>query len=143
MTVQTTAQGQAEGLLITGQRNILSNVRVIGSGDALQVNGPTTKGRQHHRRRRRHYSRSRPGFSNDACKSRSVFMWIGPSANHGNVFKDCVHRHSRADNVGPLAKERHQHLPHAEPVLINATLSGVLPVGWGAADEGARCGFGI
>ena len=39
MTLQTTASGQAEGLLITGDRNILSHVRVIGSGDALQANG--------------------------------------------------------------------------------------------------------
>ena len=39
MTLQTTALGQAEGLLITGDRNILSHVTVIGSGDALQANG--------------------------------------------------------------------------------------------------------
>jgi hypothetical protein len=39
MTLQTTAPGQAEGLLITGDRNILSHVTVIGSGDALQANG--------------------------------------------------------------------------------------------------------
>gem|GEM_PF-5342045 len=39
MTLQTTSPGQAEGLLITGERNILSHVTVIGAGDALQANG--------------------------------------------------------------------------------------------------------
>jgi pectinesterase len=39
MTLQTTSPGQAEGLLITGDRNILSHVTVIGAGDALQANG--------------------------------------------------------------------------------------------------------
>ena len=41
MTLQTTVSGQAEGLLITGDRNVLSHVTVIGSGDALQANGRT------------------------------------------------------------------------------------------------------
>src|SRR5205814_10031512 len=39
MTLQTTQKGQAEGLLINGDRDILSHVTVIGSGDALQANG--------------------------------------------------------------------------------------------------------
>ena len=77
MTLQTTAFGQAEGLLMTGRRNILSNVRVIGSGDALQVNGPayivdsiiegagdTILGR------------GPAFFERCTLKSRSVFMWI-------------------------------------------------------------------
>ena len=34
MTLETTVYGQAEGLLINGDRNILSHVTVIGSGDA-------------------------------------------------------------------------------------------------------------
>ena len=91
MTRQTTAFGQAEGLLITGRRNILSNVHVIGSGDALQVNGPayivdsiiegagdTILGRG-------------PAlFERCTLRSRSVFMWIrNTSDNHGNVFKNC------------------------------------------------------
>jgi hypothetical protein len=37
-TVKTTARGQAEGLLLAGEQNIVSNVTVVGSGDALQVN---------------------------------------------------------------------------------------------------------
>jgi pectin methylesterase-like acyl-CoA thioesterase len=38
--IKTTARGQAEGLLLMGDKNILSHVNVVGSGDALQVNGP-------------------------------------------------------------------------------------------------------
>jgi pectin methylesterase-like acyl-CoA thioesterase len=92
MTLQTTAFGQAEGLLITGRGNILSNVHVIGSGDALQVNGPayivdsiiegagdTILGR------------GPAFFERCTLRSRSVFMWIrNTSANHGNVFKNCT-----------------------------------------------------
>jgi pectin methylesterase-like acyl-CoA thioesterase len=91
MTLETTAPGQSEGLLMTGQRNILKNVRVIGFGDALQVNGPayivdsiiqgagdTILGR------------GPAFFERCTLKSRSVFMWIrNTAANHGNVFKDC------------------------------------------------------
>jgi hypothetical protein len=39
MTIKTTAKGQAEGLLLMGEQNIVSNVNIEGSGDALQVNG--------------------------------------------------------------------------------------------------------
>jgi pectinesterase len=41
LILETTVYGQAEGLLMMGSRNILSHVHVIGTGDALQVNGPT------------------------------------------------------------------------------------------------------
>ena len=37
LTLETTAPGQSEGVLVNGRRNILQNVRVIGFGDALQV----------------------------------------------------------------------------------------------------------
>ena len=41
LTIMTTLKGQAEGLLIMGERNYLKNVTIIGSGDALQANGST------------------------------------------------------------------------------------------------------
>ena len=40
-TVATTCRGQAEGLLLMGERNTVKDVTIIGDGDALQVNGST------------------------------------------------------------------------------------------------------
>jgi len=136
LTIKTTARGQAEGLLLTGERNILSHVTVVGSGDALQVNGPTfitdslivgdgdtILGRG-------------PAFFNRTeLQSTSVFMWIrNTSANHGNVFLDCTFK-KRGAGVTELARapmNNGRAYPYAEAVLINAKLDGISPVGWGA-----------
>jgi len=145
LTLETTAPGQAEGLLITGRRNILQNVRVIGFGDALQVNGPayivdsiiegsgdTILGRG-------------PAFF-DHCtlKSRSVFMWIrNTAANHGNVFKDCTFIGTAAQptTLARAPKNGTSTYPYAEAVLLNCRLSGILPEGWSTADEGGNVHF--
>ena len=136
LTIKTTARGQAEGLLLMGDRNILSHVTVIGSGDALQVNGPvfitdslivgdgdTILGRG-------------PAFFNRSeLQSNGVFMWIrNTAANHGNVFLDCTFR-KRGTGVTELARapiNNGRAYPNAEAVLIDAKLEGISPVGWGA-----------
>jgi pectinesterase len=136
LTLKTTSRGQAEGLLLTGDRNILSHVTVVGSGDALQVNGPvfitdslivgdgdTILGR------------GPAFFKRTELQSNGVFMWIrNTSANHGNVFLDCTFR-KRGTGVTELARapmNNGRAYPHAEAVLINAKLEGIGPVGWGA-----------
>jgi pectin methylesterase-like acyl-CoA thioesterase len=144
MTLETTAPGQAEGLLMTGQRNILKNVRVIGFGDALQVNGPvyivdsliegagdTILGR------------GPAFFDRTTLKSRSIFMWIrNTSANHGNVFKDCWFIGTgQPTTLARSPKNGASTYPYAEAVLLNATLTGIAPEGWGAADEGGKIHF--
>lgn len=141
MTLQTTAPGQAEGLLLTGRRNILSNVHVIGFGDALQVNGPayivdsiidgagdTVLGR------------GPAFFERCTLRSRGAFMWIrNTSANHGNVFKDCAFiGTAEPTTLARSPKNGASSYPYAEVVLLNCTLSGILPAGWGAADEGGK-----
>ena len=136
LTIKTTARGQAEGLLLTGERNILSHVTVVGSGDALQVNGPTfitdslivgdgdtILGRG-------------PAFFNRTeLQSNGVFMWIrNTAANHGNVFVDCTFK-KRGGGVTELARapmNNGRAYPYAEAVLINAKLDGISPAGWGA-----------
>jgi hypothetical protein len=136
MTIKTTARGQAEGLLLMGERNILSHVTVVGSGDALQINGPTyltdslivgdgdtILGRG-------------PAFFNRCeLQSRGVFMWIrNTAANHGNVFLDCMFR-KLGDGMTELARapvNNGRSYPNAEAVLINCALEGVSPAGWGA-----------
>jgi pectinesterase len=136
LTIKTTARGQAEGLLLMGDRNILSHVTVMGSGDALQVNGPvyitdslivgdgdTILGRG-------------PAFFRRCeLQSGGVFMWIrNTAANHGNVFVDCTFR-KRGTGVTELARapmNNGRGYPNAEAVLINARLEGISPPGWGA-----------
>ena len=91
LTIRNTARGQAEGLLITGERNILSRVSVYGSGDALQVNGPA-------------YitdslivgdgdtvlTRGPAFFKNCEIQSRGPFTWTrNTAANRGTVFLNC------------------------------------------------------
>ena len=119
-----------------GERNIVSHVTVVGSGDALQINGPvyvtdsliagdgdTILGRG-------------PAFFNRCeLQSRGVFMWIrNTSANHGNVFLNCTFR-KLADGATELARapiNNGRAYPNAEAVLINCALDGVSPEGWGA-----------
>ena len=144
LTLETTAPGQAEGLLVNGQRNILKNVRVIGFGDALQVNGPayivdsliegagdTILGR------------GPAFFERTTLKSRSVFMWIrNTAANHGNVFKDCNFVGTAEPTVlARSPKNGNSTYPFAEAVLLNCTLTGIRPEGWGPADEGGNVRF--
>jgi len=144
MTLQTTSPGQAEGLLITGKRNILSNVRVIGAGDALQVNGQayivdsiiegtgdTILGR------------GAAFFERCTLRSTRVFMWIrNTNANHGNVFKDCTFiGTAEPTTLARSPKNGNSTYPFAEAVLLNCTLSGILPEGWSAADEGGKVRF--
>lgn len=144
MTLQTTAPGQAEGLLITGRRNILSNVHVIGFGDALQVNGPTyivdsiIEGAGD-----TVLGRGPAFFERCTLRSRGAFMWIrNTSANHGNVFKNCVFIGTGEPTVlARSPKNGASTYPYAEAVLLDCTLGGILPAGWGAADEGGKVRF--
>ena len=39
LTIKTDCKGQAEGLLVNGERNYFENIHIIGDGDALQANG--------------------------------------------------------------------------------------------------------
>ncbi len=144
MTLQTTAFGQAEGLLINGDRNILANVTVIGSGDALQANG-------------RIYAvdttivgagdtiLGRGTLFCERCtlKSTSVMMWPrNKQDNHGNVFKDSTFIGTR--NPTTIARSPRNEsftYPYAEVVLLNATLTNIAPEGWGDADKGGNVRF--
>ena len=135
LTIKTTARGQAEGLLLMGDRNIVSHVTVSGSGDALQANGPvyltdtliigdgdTILGRG-------------PAFFHRCeLQSRGVFMWIrNTEANHGNVFVNCTFR-KLGGGTTDLARapiNNGRAYPHAEAVLINCVLDGISPAGWG------------
>jgi pectinesterase len=135
LTIKTTAYGQAEGLLVNGEEIIVSQVNIVGSGDALQTNGSvyftdcqivgdgdSILGRG-------------PAFFNN-CDLSSIgpYMWIrNTSANHGNVFVNCRFktRGSQETVIARAPANGGKNYPYAEAVLINCALSGIDPVGWG------------
>ena len=160
-SVSNTYYGQAEGLLVYGERNIVAHMNIRGSGDALNLRGPvylldtaiigdgdTILG-------------VGPAFF-DRCTIESVgpFMWIrNTEANHGNVFLDCTFKarerrlpeNASAPHVPPagatqqpaaaraflgpvLARLPMNHglnYPYAEAVLIHCRLGGIPAEGWG------------
>jgi pectinesterase len=136
LTIRTTSErAQAEGLLLNGSRNIVCNVTIGGSGDALQSNGSA------------YYAGCRiegwgdtilgrgPAFFKD-CEiiSRGPFMWIrNTSDNHGNVFVDSKFM-TPEGNETVLARapaNGGKNYPYCEAVLLNCRLAGISPVGWG------------
>ncbi len=134
LTIMTTLKGQAEGLLIMGERNRLKNVHIIGSGDALQANGSvylencTIDGDGD-----TILGRGPAFFNNCTLSSYGPFMWIrNTEANHGNVFLNCTFLGK--DDRAVIARSpvnKGIGYPYAEAVLINCKLDNVPSVGWG------------
>lgn len=152
--------GQAEGLLVSGSKNIVSHVNIKGSGDALNLRGSV------------YLTESRiigdgdtilgvgPAFFNH-CEIQSMgpYMWIrNTDANHGNVFVNStfITRERPAAPVqaataapqtatparpalgAVLARLPNNHglnYPYAEAVLINCHLKGVPAIGWGPLED--------
>jgi hypothetical protein len=154
-SVSNSAYGQAEGLLIFGERNIVSHMDIKGSGDAINLRGSV------------YLTESRiigdgdtilgvgPAFF-DHCEVQSIgpFMWIrNTEANRGNVFVDCTFiarerptvaqqataapssmMETRALSTPVLARLPNNHglnYSYAEAVLINCRMKGIAPAGWG------------
>src|SRR6185312_4829717 len=121
-SVSNYAYGQAEGLLISGSKNIVSHVNIKGSGDALNLRGPV------------YLTDSRvigdgdtilgvgPAFFNH-CEIQSMgpYMWIrNTDANHGNVFVDSSFITRERPTTGPRAQ------PPANATPARPTLGAVL-----------------
>lgn len=139
LTISTTLRGQAEGLLINGERIFLEEVTINGSGDALQANGScylyhckikgdadTILGRG-------------PCFF-DRCKiiSRGPFMWIrNTEANHGNIFFHCRFKGLGNSPVLARTNPKYPSAKSCEAVLIECQLEDVDPEGWAGLPEDA------
>jgi len=144
MTLHTTAPGQSEGLLITGDRNILSHVTVIGGGDALQANGriyvvdSTIEGTGD-------TILGRGTMFCERCTIRStrVMMWPrNPRDVHGNVFKDSTFIGTQdPTTIARSPQNERFSYPYAEVVLLNSTLGNIASEGWGDADKGGSVHF--
>lgn len=134
LTVKTLLEGQAEGLLINGDKILVKGVNIVGSGDALQTNGPA-------------YfenvkidgggdmilGRGPAFFKNCTFNSPGPFMWIrNTNVNHGNIFLNCSFINTGSRNA-LLARTTDNHgkgYPYCEAVLINCSLDGIDPIGW-------------
>ena len=135
LTIRNTARGQAEGLLVTGERNVISHASIYGSGDALQVNGPTFvtdslivgDGDTI-------LSRGPAFFTNCEIQSRGPFAWTrNTAANHGTVFLNC---RFKATGPAPTVIARApanggNTYPNVEVVLLSCVLDGISAAGWG------------
>src|ERR1700678_727431 len=143
--------GQAEALLVSGSKNVVSNMNIKGSGDALNLRGSV------------YLADSTIIGDGDTilgvgpafflrCVIQSVgpFMWIrNTEANHGDVFLDCTFTgidrplpwSPSAAPVRPskvLARLPNNHglnYPYAEAVLINCRLKDVPAEGWGPIED--------
>ena len=129
LTIATDLKGQAEGLLLMGERILLDEVTIIGSGDALQANGSvylnhctiigdgdTILGRG-------------PCFFNE-CELQSFgpFMWIrNTNENHGNVFVRC---HFEGLGKHSILARTNPKYDYCEAVLIHCTMNNIHPIGW-------------
>ncbi|MEZ4908599.1 MAG: pectinesterase family protein [Saprospiraceae bacterium] len=134
-TVKTLLQGQAEGLLINGNKIFVKDINIVGSGDALQTNGTSyfenikidgggdmILGRG-------------PAFFKD-CEfySPGPFMWIrNTKANHGNVFLNCnfTGTNPEGSELARAPVNKGYSYPYSEAVLINCSLKNIVPNGWG------------
>lgn len=130
---------QAEGLLVMGEENSILNMTIIGSGDALQVNGSVyVKNTSVTGIGDNILGRGPTFFKNcELISTGGPHMWIrNTEANHGNVFVDCTFA-TIGDTETVIARSplnKGRGYPYAESVLINCKLEGVAPMGWGPVE---------
>ena len=135
MTIATDLKGQAEGLLINGERIALYRVHIIGSGDALQANGTiymesceldgggdTILGRG-----------SLFAYKSNFRNGGGPFSWVRNTAgNHGNVFVECTFstEDGKQADYGRTKSNHGSAYPDAEFVLIDCKVKNIIPEGW-------------
>jgi len=145
-TVSNYYKGQAEALLISGARNIVTHVTISGSGDALNLKGPV------------YFNHSKITGHGDTilnvgpaffyrCELSSwgPYLWVrNPASNHGDVFVECDFNTPPGDNpifnrvtksvIARLPDNKGINYPYAEAVLLNCRLKDIPPEGWGRID---------
>ncbi len=134
-TIATTAKGQAEGLLIMGQRNSLKNMHIIGSGDAIQINGSAYLEKCTIDGDGDTYLGRGPSYFKD-CRINSfgAFMWIrNTNANNGVVMNNCelVCTNPAGTEIARAPVNNGREYLYAEAVLLDCKLKGIIPAGWG------------
>ncbi len=146
--------GQAGGLSISGEKNILSHVNINGSGDAIQTRGSLyvedSKITGHGDTA---LSVGPAFFLRCTLRSRNAYMWPrNTEGNHGDIFVDSTF--DTPEGQGPITARRpipaagpmpvvfarspvnHGiHYAFVEVVLINSKLKGIAPIGWGEMND--------
>ena len=139
LTIKTLLKGQAEGLLINGNKILVKDVSIVGDGDALQTNGPayfenvTIDGGGD-----MILGRGPAFFKSCEFYSPGPFMWVrNTEENHGNVFVNCSFTGTRTNGseIARAPDNKGYNYPNAEAVLINCYLDNIIPEGWGAVGE--------
>lgn len=142
MTIATDLQGQAEGLLVNGERITLYRVHIVGSGDAFQANGTiymeeceldgggdTILGRG-----------SLFAYKSNFRNSGGPFTWVRNTAgNHGDVFVECTFSTTDGNKAdfGRTVSNHGQTYPYAECVVIDCRVKNIIPEGWSGIEEPA------
>ena len=140
ITLATDLKGQAEGLLVNGERVQLYDVHIIGDGDALQANGTV------------YLEDCEIDGGLDTILGRgSVFClrcafrtsggpvtWVRNfKPAHGDVFVECTFE-STTDHPIDYGRTRTNHgsaYPDAELVVIGCRVRNLLPAGWSELDQ--------
>jgi pectinesterase len=127
---------QAEGLLLMGSENIVYNVSIQGSGDALQINGSVYLEKTSITGFGDNILGRGPSFFKN-CELISTFgphMWVrNTKLNHGNIFLNCIFK-TVGDIETVIARAPTNHgitYPYCEAILLNCALEGIKPEGWG------------
>ena len=140
ITFATDLPGQAEGLLVNGERIALYGVHIIGDGDALQANGSvyledcaidgggdTILGRGA-------LFAYRSAFRNRG----GPFTWVRNfKPAHGDIFVECTFE-SVSDFPADYGRSKFNHgsvYPDAEMVLIDCKIRNFNPLGWSELEE--------
>lgn len=132
---------QAEGLFIMGKENIVYNVIIKGSGDALQTNGSAYFEKVELTGLGDNVLGRGPSFFKN-CELISFHgphMWIrNTKENHGNVFLNCTFRMlgEKETIIARTSDNRKGGYPYCEAVLLNCKLHGIRPEGWTVSGEG-------
>ncbi|MBQ3438593.1 MAG: carbohydrate esterase [Bacteroidales bacterium] len=140
ITFATDLEGQAEGLLVNGERIALYGVHIIGDGDALQANGTVymenceVDGGGDTILGRGSLFAYRCAFRNQG----GPLTWVRNfKPAHGDVFIECTFE-STSDYPIDYGRSRLNHgstYPDAEIVVIDCRVRNLLPQGWSELDE--------
>lgn len=136
ITAATDLKGQAEGLLLNGERISLYNVHIIGDGDALQANGTiymencriegggdTILGRG-----------SIFAYRCELLNDGGPFTWVRNTGDdHGDIFVECTFSTLTDSVEADFGRTKTNHgtaYPDSEMVVIDCKVKNIIPAGW-------------
>lgn len=137
-TVATDLKGQAEGIMLNGERFSMRRVHVVGDGDAVQANGSVYMEECEVDGGGDTFLGRGPLFAY-RCTLRNgggPFTWVRNTEGvHGDVFVECSF-----ESTGPFPADFGRSFtnnvstyPYAEVAVIDCRLRNIAPEGWDAS----------